>query len=72
MGETFLGSGPVSRLAALGPFLIMMGVFVSKAESSALGVTTDFWSGFLLAVGVAASAVWIALTVRQLIEGRPR
>lgn len=72
MGEKFSGWDVAAKLVLLGPLLILMGIFVSKAESSALGLSTDFWGGFFLAVGITASAVWIALTVRHLTEGRRR
>ena len=72
MAQTFVGSGPIGKLVALGPLLTITGVVVSKAQSSVLGLSTDLWGGFLLALGLTITSIWIAQTVRELLEGRRR
>jgi hypothetical protein len=59
------------RFAALGPLLLVAGVFVSRAERfSMLGLSADFWGGFLIGSGVLATAIWIA--AQNHYAGRPR
>ena len=72
MGNSSGALRPLAKLAPLGPPIMMTGVFVSRTESSALGLTTDFWGGFLLSVGLVATAIWIASTVTDLMEKRGR
>jgi hypothetical protein len=56
-------------LAALGPPLLVGGVFVARSENySILGLTADFWGGCLIGAGLLATAVWLATTISALAQ----
>jgi hypothetical protein len=55
------------RFSALGPPLLVAGIFVSKWENfSVFGLSADFWGGFLIGSGILATAIWIAATVATI------
>jgi hypothetical protein len=49
----------------LGGLLVIAGLLSGRAwEGTLLGLSSDFWCGFLMGVGVAAMSAGIALTVK--------
>ena len=50
--------------ALAGVFLCLNAVFLAKADSIVAGLTTDFWAGFLLSLGVSLAILAVALLHR--------